>query len=137
MMSRIRSKDTTPELVVRRLLHRLGYRYRLHSAKLKGKPDLVFRSREAVVFVHGCYWHGHTCRVAGKPAQSNVHYWGPKIAKTRARDAATRAALEADGWRVLVVWECETLEEPTLVRGLTDFLGPVHGGSQIAVNECS
>jgi DNA mismatch endonuclease, patch repair protein len=124
VMSRIRSKDTKPELAVRRLLHRLGYRFRLHASDLKGKPDLVFRSRRAVVFVHGCYWHGHPCRVAGKPAQSNVHYWAPKISRTRERDSATRTSLEADGWRVFVAWECETMDEPAITERLTAFLGP-------------
>lgn len=124
VMSRIRSKNTKPELAVRRLLHRLGYRFRLHASDLKGKPDIVLRPRRALVFVHGCYWHGHACRVAGKPAQSNVDYWGPKISRTRERDAANRACLEAEGWRVFVAWECETIDEATLEGRLIAFLGP-------------
>jgi len=114
-MRSIKSKDTKPELLVRRLLHAMGFRYRLHARDLPGSPDIVFRKKRAVIFVHGCYWHGHACKVAGKPAQSNVSYWGPKIERTRARDIRTRAALEADGWRVCVIRECE-LSDPNLVR---------------------
>ena len=128
MMRAIRSKDTKPELVVRRLLHGMGYRFRLHARDLKGKPDVVFRKRRAVVFIHGCYWHGHDCRVAGKPAQSNTAYWGPKIQRTRERDEATRTALEADGWRVLVVRECEAADLEAAAARLREFLGPPRQG---------
>ncbi|OYX32513.1 MAG: very short patch repair endonuclease [Caulobacterales bacterium 32-69-10] len=124
VMRRIRSKDTAPELAVRRLLHRMGYRFRLHAGDLKGKPDVVFRRRRAVIFVHGCYWHGHDCRVAGKPAQSNTGYWGPKIQRTRERDESTRAALEAAGWRVLIIRECEGADLEATALRLREFLGP-------------
>ncbi len=124
MMRRIRSKDTKPEHSVRRLLHKMGYRFRLHVKDLVGKPDIVLRPRRAVIFVNGCYWHGHDCKIAGKPAQSNVDYWGPKIQRTRERDEATRATLCAGGWRVLVIRECEALDGAATAERLRDFLGP-------------
>lgn len=124
VMSRIRSRDTKPEMAVRRLLHRLGYRYRLHARDLPGSPDVVFRSRKAAVQVHGCYWHGHACKVAGKPPQTNTGYWGPKITRNRERDARNLALLEAEGWRVLVIWECETADAAGLEQRLAHFLGP-------------
>src|SRR5437660_616930 len=106
-MSQIRSKNSKPEMAVRRLAHALGYRYRLHRKDLPGSPDLVFPSRRKVIFVHGCYWHGHGCAVGGTGAKTNRAYWGPKIRRNRERDARSLAALEADGWRCLTVWECE------------------------------
>lgn len=109
-MSRVRSKDTTPEMVVRRLAHSLGYRFRLHRKDLAGTPDLVFPSRGKVVFVHGCFWHGHddpNCKRARTP-KSRVEFWENKVKRNRARDASSIAALEDAGWQVLVVWECET-----------------------------
>ena len=105
-MARIRQKDTAPELIVRRLLHAAGLRYRLHVQNLPGRPDLVFPKYRVVVFVHGCYWHGHSCR-AGRTSTTNVEYWGPKIAENRARDVRKAAELETLAWRVLTVWECE------------------------------
>lgn len=107
LMSRIRSKDTQPELAVRRLLHSLGYRYVLHDSRLPGKPDLVFPSRGKVIFVHGCFWHGHTCAKASKP-KSNASYWSAKIAGNKWRDRQHSRALRALGWRVLTVFECAT-----------------------------
>jgi DNA mismatch endonuclease (patch repair protein) len=89
LMKKIRGKDTAPEMIVRRLLHGMGYRFRLHAPELPGKPDIVFRPRRKAVLVHGCYWHGHGCSRGGKGAKSNQDYWGPKIARTRARDAAS------------------------------------------------
>lgn len=124
LMARIRSKDTGPELIVRRLLHRLGFRFRLHAKELPGKPDIVFRRRRKAVRVHGCYWHGHGCSRGGTGAKSNVEYWAPKIAKNRARDAANAAALEADGWSVLTIWECETRDRRALEARLMEFLEP-------------
>jgi DNA mismatch endonuclease (patch repair protein) len=123
-MSRIRSSHTKPELAVRRVLHGLGYRFRLHAKDLRGTPDIVFRGRQAAIFVHGCFWHGHGCRVAGKPPQSNISYWVPKIDRNRARDGAAQAELEADGWRVLVLWECEVDDVGSVSRRLREFLGP-------------
>ncbi len=121
-MRRIKSKGTKPEMVVRRLVHGLGYRYRLHRKDLPGKPDLVFGPRRAVVFVHGCFWHQHDCR-DGRVPSSNREYWEPKLARNVERDRMTRHELEAAGWRVLVVWECEIKDDATLVDRLVTFLG--------------
>jgi DNA mismatch endonuclease (patch repair protein) len=120
-MRAIRSKDTAPEKRVRSLAHRAGFRFRLHRSGLPGKPDLVFPKLRAIVFVHGCYWHGHGCARGGSGSKSNVEYWGPKIVKTRARDITNREALEALGWRVLTIWECEVSDAtttPKLIRFL-------------------
>lgn len=106
-MSRIRSKDTGPEMVVRRMVHAMGYRYALHSAALPGRPDLVFASRKKVIFVHGCFWHGHECPRGFKP-KSNTTMWVTKIAGNRARDQRVLVALRRRGWRCLIVWECAT-----------------------------
>jgi DNA mismatch endonuclease (patch repair protein) len=105
MMARIGGKHTKPELVVRRGLFALGYRYRLHDRRLPGKPDIVFPSRRAVVLVSGCFWHGHGCRLFRWPA-TNAEFWRSKIAGNVARDAEVRERLAAQGWRVLTVWEC-------------------------------
>lgn len=107
-MARIRSAHTKPEMVVRRLAHKLGFRFRLHRRDLPGKPDLVFAGRKKIILVHGCYWHGHGCKVGGKGAKSNRSYWGPKIAGNRVRDEKHLEALKRAGWNVLTVWECET-----------------------------
>lgn len=107
IMSRIRSKDTSPELRVRSALHRLGFRYRLHVRTLPGCPDLVFPARKTVLFVHGCFWHGHDCKVGARIPKTNSDYWRKKIERNRERAAASEAKLAEAGWRVLVVWECE------------------------------
>ncbi len=123
-MARIRSRDTGPEMAIRRIVHRLGYRYRLHRKDLPGRPDLVFGPRKKIIFVHGCYWHGHGCAVGGTGAKSNTQYWGPKIAGNIARDVRNLKSLRADGWRVMVVWECELKKDlPRLGRRLRRFLG--------------
>ena len=123
LMSRIRSKDTQPELTIRRLLHRLGYRYVLHDGRLPGKPDLVFPSRRAAVFVHGCFWHGHGCALASTP-KSNGGYWVGKLARNAARDTRHMRDLRRLGWRVTVVWECATQKRDlsSLERRLVRFL---------------
>lgn len=106
-MSRIRGKDTQPELALRKALHRLGLRYRLHGAELPGKPDLVFPRHKAVVFVHGCFWHRHPgCSIATTP-KSNTPFWVEKFEKNVARDTRVTKQLEEQGWRVLLAWECE------------------------------
>lgn len=107
LMARVRQADTAPELRVRRMLHGLGLRFRVHPATLPGRPDLVFPKYRAVVFVHGCFWHGHTCR-AGRAPTTNQDYWIPKIEANRARDRRKAGELQAAGWRVFTVWECET-----------------------------
>jgi DNA mismatch endonuclease (patch repair protein) len=106
-MSRILGKDTTPELALRRALHGMGFRYRLHGARLPGKPDIVMRKYKAVVFVHGCFWHRHAgCKVATTP-KSNTGFWLQKFAANVERDRRNISSLEGQGWHVFVVWECE------------------------------
>jgi len=107
IMRAVKSVDTGPEMIVRRMLHKLGYRYRLHRKDLPGKPDLVFPSRKAVIFVHGCFWHGHNCKRGARTPKTNTQYWTDKIRRNVERDAQTIADLKAAGWRVLVIWECE------------------------------
>jgi DNA mismatch endonuclease (patch repair protein) len=123
-MRRIRSKDTKPEMLVRRLVHKMGYRYRLHRRDLPGKPDLVFGPRRKVIFVHGCFWHSHSdpkCPDRRQP-RSNLAYWQPKLARNRRRDAEHMAALSEAGWEALVVWECETRNLARLAAALRAFL---------------
>lgn len=116
-------RDTKPELALRHLLHGLGYRFRLHRRDLPGSPDLVFPSRRKVVFVHGCYWHGHEgCRRANTP-KTNAGFWSAKIEANRARDARNLARLEAAGWQSLIVWECELGDPDRVVQRSRVFLG--------------
>ena len=122
-MARIRSKDTSPELVLRKLIHGLGYRFRLHRKDLPGKPDLVFPARGKVIFVHGCFWHQHPGCREGRVPGSRIEYWGPKLAKNQARDAKNLSQLEEMGWDVLTVWECSLRESRQLTRTLRRFLG--------------
>jgi DNA mismatch endonuclease (patch repair protein) len=124
-MALVRGKDTTPELLVRRTVHALGYRYRLHSRRLPGKPDLVFRKRNKIIFVHGCFWHRHaakSCKLARLP-KSRLDFWRPKLELNRLRDAKNLSALRRDGWQVLVIWECELTDKIELRRKLKSFLG--------------
>mgnify|MGYP001628250927 CR=1 FL=1 len=123
-MSRVRDRNTKPEMIVRRLVHSLGYRYRLHRKDLPGKPDLVFGPRHKVIFVHGCFWHQHPdpdCKLSRMP-KSRKEFWGPKLSKNRERDQANRAALEAAGWKVLEVWECQIKDLDALEARLVGFL---------------
>lgn len=123
-MRAIRSKDMKPEKTVRSLAHVMGYRFRLHRKDLPGRPDLVFPARRAVIFVHGCFWHQHSapeCKDA-RPPKSNVDYWRPKLERNQTRDAESKAALEANGWRVLVLWECQTKDETTMRQLIKAFL---------------
>ncbi|MGD0165602.1 MAG: DNA mismatch endonuclease Vsr [Candidatus Sulfotelmatobacter sp.] len=122
-MRRIRSKDMRPELAVRSLVHEMGYRFRLHRRDLPGKPDLVFVAIRKVIFVHGCFWHSHEgCKSAHVP-KTNLDYWRPKLERNRARDARSIAALKADDWKTLLIWECETHIERTLKKRIKAFLG--------------
>ena len=107
LMSRVRQKDTAPEMRLRKRLHAEGLRFVLHSPLLPGRPDLAFPKYRTAVFVHGCFWHGHDCR-AGRPSSSNLSYWSEKISANQVRDARKVAELRALGWRVAIVWECET-----------------------------
>lgn len=120
-MSRIRDKDSKAELLVRRLTHGMGYRYRLHTKDLPGKPDLVFRSRRKVIFVHGCFWHGHECKL-GRMPKSRLEFWGNKIGSNRERDSRVLADLAAQGWRALVIWECQTGDRELLSSRIKEFL---------------
>jgi len=122
-MRAVKAKDTKPEWIVRRLLHAAGFRYRLHAKDLPGKPDIVFPSRRKVIFVHGCFWHGHDCARGARMPKTNADYWSAKIARNVERDARHLEALRVDGWRTLVVWECE-IRKPTLLARLKRFVGP-------------
>jgi DNA mismatch endonuclease (patch repair protein) len=122
-MQAVKSKNTAPELFLRKMLHAQGYRYRLHRRDLPGSPDLVFPGRRKVIFVHGCFWHGHHCPRGSRVPKTNREYWEPKITRNRARDAVIQAALGSDGWGVLTVWECELRDAETLRRRISDFLG--------------
>ena len=126
LMSRIGSKDTLPELTVRHLLHSMGFRYRLHRSDLPGKPDIVFRSRKIVIFVHGCFWHQHPdprCPLRSKP-RSNTGYWDAKLERNVERDTENSARLGSLGWRTLTVWECEIRDSRRLSARLGTLLGP-------------
>ena len=121
IMRQVRGKDTSPELAVRRLVHAMGFRYRLHAADLPGSPDLVFPARRSVVFVHGCYWHRHGCPAATTPT-SHVEYWRRKFERNQARDRRNVARLRRLGWRVAVVWECQVRGRERLAARLRRFL---------------
>jgi DNA mismatch endonuclease (patch repair protein) len=122
VMRRVKSKNTSPELKVRRLLTRMGLRYRLHRKDLPGRPDIVMAGRRLAIFVHGCFWHGHDCARGSRAPKANRAYWEAKIGRNRERDGAHRAGLEAMGWRVLTLWECELKDEAALERRLRDSL---------------
>lgn len=125
-MGRIKGRDTGTELTVRRLLHRLGYRYRLHARDLPGRPDIVFRSRKLAIFVHGCFWHRHPdpqCKLARLP-KSHLEFWLPKLEGNRVRDLENQAKLTTQGWKVLVIWECQTGKMDELESILRGALTP-------------
>ena len=107
-MSLVRAKDTKPEMRVRKLIHSLGYRYRLHARDLPGRPDLVFRRRRKIVFVHGCFWHQHNCPMGNRIPKTRVSFWREKLEGNRKRDIAIERQLRKEGWSVLVIWECQT-----------------------------
>lgn len=120
-MRLVRSTDTKPELVVRRLVHRLGYRYRLHATDLPGRPDLVFPSRKKTIFVHGCFWHGHACRL-GRMPKSRLVYWNAKISGNREHDNLVLRRLRSSRWKCLVLWECQLRNSQRLEKRITTFL---------------
>jgi DNA mismatch endonuclease, patch repair protein len=121
-MSRIKGKNTKPELIVRSLLHGMGYRYRLHQKKLPGKPDIVLRKYNTVIFVHGCFWHRHKeCKFAYEP-KSRQDFWHKKFTENLARDMRNQSALLKLGWKVLVIWECEVGDKDNLKGRITGFL---------------
>lgn len=121
-MQAIRSKGMKPEIHIRRTVYGLGYRFRLHGKQLPGKPDLVFAARRKVIFVHGCFWHSHDCGAAHTP-KSNQGYWIPKLARNSFRDRENIKALEGQGWKVLVIWECELENDVSIRKRLRTFLG--------------
>lgn len=125
-MGKVRSADTRPEMVVRRLVHGMGYRYRLHRKDLPGKPDLVLPGRRKVIFVHGCFWHRHgdpECRLARWP-KSRLDFWVPKLTANEERDAKVQARLGELGWDVMTIWECQVRDTEALKRRISEFLDP-------------
>ena len=125
IMRTIRDKDTRPEMIVRGLTHAMGYRYRLHQRDLPGRPDLVFASRGKVIFVHGCFWHGHAACKEGRLPKSNLGSWSSKIQRNRDRDKRAERKLGALGWGVLTIWECQIKNQQVLSRRIQQFLNRV------------
>ena len=123
LMSRIGGKNTVPELAVRQLLHSLGYRFRLHRRDLPGTPDIVFPSRRKAIFINGCFWHAHGCRI-GRPPKTKRRYWVPKLERNRERDRENGIDLRRLGWRSTTVWQCQIRNPQSLLRRLVSFLGP-------------
>lgn len=121
-MRAVKGKNTRPEMTVRRIVHSMGYRYRLHRKDLPGKPDLVFGPRKKVIFVHGCFWHGHTCARGDRTPKKNRGYWKKKIARNMERDCEHLAALKAGGWQSLVIWECEIKKGADIKKRVRKFL---------------
>lgn len=122
IMRRVRGENTSPELKVRSLIYHLGYRYRLHRKDLPGKPDLVFSSRKKIIFVHGCFWHGHSCVRGHRIPKTNSEYWINKIQRNTDRDLKHQSDLKAMGWDVLVIWECEINDPETVTEKIDEFL---------------
>jgi DNA mismatch endonuclease (patch repair protein) len=120
-MQAVKGQDTQPELTVRKLVHRLGYRFRLHCKSLPGKPDLIFPRLHKALFVHGCFWHGHNCRRGARIPKANRDYWLAKISNNRVRDRKNLRALTSAGWKSLVIWECELKDSPVADK-LLSFL---------------
>ena len=120
LMSKIKSKDTKPEMMVRGIVWNAGFRYRLHSKSLPGTPDLVFKSKKKVIFVNGCFWHGHVCRT-GKLPKTNTEFWETKILRNKRRDLTNKKKLKKLGWECLTLWECE-LKKPTTIEKILFFL---------------
>lgn len=121
LMSRIRSRDTKPEMIVRSVLHRRGFRYKLHDGQLPGRPDLVFKSRRKVIFVHGCYWHGHHCKYGRAQSKSNVRFWRDKLSSNKRRDKLNLKRLRRGGWETLTIWEC-SIKKGAWLKSALDFL---------------
>lgn len=137
IMRAVRGKDTSPERFVRSMLHRAGYRFRLHAADLPGKPDIIFRRRKKVIFVHGCFWHGHDCKRGARIPKSNTQYWRKKTGSNIDRDVRSLGALKALGWPVAIVWECELKEPDSVMRRMSMFLGlPAQSLSNQAKADC-
>lgn len=122
IMRAVKSQDTTPEIIVRRMVHALGKRYRLHRNDLPGKPDLVFPGLRKIIFVHGCFWHGHECKRGDRKPKNNAEYWLHKIGRNKERDIEEQKMLSAMGWDVLIIWECELKDRDQLRAKLEKFL---------------
>jgi DNA mismatch endonuclease (patch repair protein) len=122
-MRAVKSHNTQPELKVRRLLHREGYRFRLHGGALPGHPDIVFSRRQKVIFVHGCFWHGHSCSRGARQPVNNAQYWKNKILRNKVRDASCIRQLRALKWKALIIWECQLKTDELLAHRMRDFLG--------------
>ena len=120
-MQSVKSRNTGPELIVRRLLHGMGYRYRLHRKDLPGRPDIALISRRKTIFVHGCFWHGHGCP-KGRLPKSRLEYWKKKLDENKKRDRTKQEQLRSLGWRVLVIWQCETRDMDVLALRIQDFV---------------
>jgi DNA mismatch endonuclease (patch repair protein) len=120
-MRAVKGRDTTPEMIVRRMVHAMGRRYRLHRADLPGKPDLTFPRMRKIIFVHGCFWHGHDCKRGARQPKDNAEYWIKKISRNKERDAGAQEALKSLGWDVLTIWECETRNRSSLDEKLKSF----------------
>lgn len=131
MMSRVRGKNSEPEMIVRRLVWRLGYRYHLHRRDLPGKPDLVFSGRRKVIFVHGCFWHRHDCPAGKQFPETRQEFWIPKLERNAERDREVQKALCDMKWEVLVVWSCQLKDIDRLVSKLVEFLDPVHNNQMM------
>ena len=125
IMRAVRSKDTTPELIVRKISFSLGYRHRLHREDLPGKPDLVYPSKKKVIFVNGCFWHGHDCKRGARVPKTNREYWRNKIQRNIDRDQKTIKSLVQLGWNVFVIWECETKDIDLLAQKIDNFLSDI------------
>jgi len=121
-MSRIRNKDTRPEIIVRSIVHRLGYRYALHRKDLPGKPDMVLTRHRKIIFIHGCFWHMHRCRYGRVKPATNAKFWQTKREGNVARDKRNLRKLRKEGWKVLVIWECQTQHQEKLTKKLANFL---------------
>jgi DNA mismatch endonuclease, patch repair protein len=132
IMQSVSTKNTGPEWEIRRLLFSMRYRYRLHDSRLPGTPDIVFSGRKRVIFVHGCFWHGHGCS-KGQPPKSRPEFWGPKLFRNRERDAIQAQQIEALGWSVLTLWQCELKDREALKAKIVLFLeAPINKPNQIS-----
>lgn len=120
-MSKIKSKDTKPEILVRKICHQIGLRYRLHQKIYKSKPDLIFKKHKTVIFVNGCFWHSHNCKSGNVSPKTNVEFWKKKRHDTILRDMNNYKELNANGWRVVIIWECETKDIIILKKKIKNF----------------
>ena len=132
VMSRVRGRETSPEIKVRSLTHRLGYRFRLHRKNLPGRPDLVFPFRKKVIFVHGCFWHGHDCPRGKRTPKTNTGYWIEKIRKNIERDTKSQSELQSLGWSVLIIWECEIKNLDKIACKIIEYLSDRCGINRVA-----